>query len=923
MAQTIKLKRSSVAGNIPGSSDLALGEIAVNTADGALYIKKGDNTIVAVGDNDILHIDTSNGRVGVGTTSPSADLTVSGTIANDAFTIPNSIGSSGQVLKAPSSGTTLTWADESGSSGAIAPSINTMTGDGSTTTLVLSTTPVNENATIITFDGVLQHKSTYSLSGSTITFSAAPANGVAVECIVINTHSIQALEDGDSDTKIQVEETADEDKIRFDTAGTERMIIDASGNVGIGTTSPDAKLDISVAKSATRPTIGAGTQLLIESTANTSAFTAMSILGGNSSGASQINLGDVNDENVGQIGYYHADNSMRFVVNANERARIDSSGNVGIGTTSPSDKLSISSGSNQIGLDTGDISTYGTLDVGHFTNGAFIGTQSGSNAASDSLRFGTSGTTRMTLNSSGNLVFPDNGKAIFGAGSDLQIYHDGSNSYIKDAGTGSLRLRGTDLRLESSSLAHNFILCTEGGSVTLYHNDSAKLSTTSTGVVVTGTLTATTLAGTLSTAAQTNITSVGTLTSLNTSGDVTITSTDAGSSAGPIINLVRDSASPADADYLGQIKFKGENDNGASTVYSKITGKIDDASNGSEDGIIEFATQKAGTSTILARLKSSALALLNGTIFEGDLTGNVTGNVSGTASTVTTAAQPNITSLGTLTTLTVDDITINDSTISDAGDLTVDAGGDIILDADGGDVKIKDGGTVFGGFSNFLGSLVIRSGASDNAMIIGSSDGSVIMGGSVSLGNNNKLKFGTGSPLELYHDGSNSYISDVGTGNLLIGTDGTNIKLQGGSEDMIVATKDGAVELYHDGTKKAETTATGIDVTGALTATTKSFDIEHPSKEGMRLHHGVVEGPEHSVYVRGKSKEKVILLPDYWVDLIHEDTITIQLTAIGTEQDLYVEDIKDNKVFVNGDNYFYYIQAERKDVDRFEVEYEI
>ena len=54
MAQTIKLKRSSVAGNIPSSSDLALGEIAVNTADGALYIKKGDNTIVAVGDNDIL-----------------------------------------------------------------------------------------------------------------------------------------------------------------------------------------------------------------------------------------------------------------------------------------------------------------------------------------------------------------------------------------------------------------------------------------------------------------------------------------------------------------------------------------------------------------------------------------------------------------------------------------------------------------------------------------------------------------------------------------------------------------------------------------------------------------------------------------------------------------------------------------------------
>ena len=125
-----------------------------------------------------------------------------------------------------------------------------------------------------------------------------------------------------------------------------------------------------------------------------------------------------------------------------------------------------------------------------------------------------------------------------------------------------------------------------------------------------------------------------------------------------------------------------------------------------------------------------------------------------------------------------------------------------------------------------------------------------------------------------------------------------------------------------DGTAMTISSTGNVVCTGSLSATTKSFDIEHPSKKGMRLHHGVVEGPEHSVYVRGKSKEKVILLPDYWVDLIHEDTITVQLTAIGSGQDLYVEDIKDNKVYVNGDNYFYYIQAERKDIDRFEVEYE-
>jgi len=80
--------------------------------------------------------------------------------------------------------------------------------------------------------------------------------------------------------------------------------------------------------------------------------------------------------------------------------------------------------------------------------------------------------------------------------------------------------------------------------------------------------------------------------------------------------------------------------------------------------------------------------------------------VTGTlAATLSTAAQPNITSLGTLTTLTVDDITINASSISDAGDLTIDSGGDISLDADDGQVILKDGGAAFGKFvqnsSNF------------------------------------------------------------------------------------------------------------------------------------------------------------------------------------------------------------------------------
>ena len=107
-------------------------------------------------------------------------------------------------------------------------------------------------------------------------------------------------------------------------------------------------------------------------------------------------------------------------------------------------------------------------------------------------------------------------------------------------------------------------------------------------------------------------------TNINASGIITATSmdmisTDAGSSAAPEFKLYRNSASPADADYLGQIKFAGESDTGVERNYAKITGKILDASNGTEDGILEFAHIKAGSQTITGRWRSDSLQLLNGT----------------------------------------------------------------------------------------------------------------------------------------------------------------------------------------------------------------------------------------------------------------------------------------------------------------------
>jgi hypothetical protein len=110
---------------------------------------------------------------------------------------------------------------------------------------------------------------------------------------------------------------------------------------------------------------------------------------------------------------------------------------------------------------------------------------------------------------------------------------------------------------------------------------------------------------------------------------ISLVSTEAGSSASPEMELYKNSASPANGDYLGQLKFAGENSSGGKKNFAKITGKVSDVTAGAEDGLIEFALQKAGSFNIGARLTHDALKLINGTALEVDGNITVTGNVDG------------------------------------------------------------------------------------------------------------------------------------------------------------------------------------------------------------------------------------------------------------------------------------------------------
>ena len=117
-----------------------------------------------------------------------------------------------------------------------------------------------------------------------------------------------------------------------------------------------------------------------------------------------------------------------------------------------------------------------------------------------------------------------------------------------------------------------------------------------------------------------------------------------------------------------------------------------------------------------------------------------------------------------------------------------------------------------------------------------------------------------------------------------------------------------------------------LQVVGSFAATTKSFVIDHPTKTDYYLRYGSLEGPENGVYLRGKLiGVDFIDLPDYWVKLVNEESITVNITPIGIYQTLYVIEIKDNKIYIGGCDikyikFYYTVFAERKDVDKLEIE---
>ena len=127
---------------------------------------------------------------------------------------------------------------------------------------------------------------------------------------------------------------------------------------------------------------------------------------------------------------------------------------------------------------------------------------------------------------------------------------------------------------------------------------------------------------------------------------------------------------------------------------------------------------------------------------------------------------------------------------------------------------------------------------------------------------------------------------------------------------------------------------TGDIVAGEVTAggktlsSRKDFDIPHPIKDGWRLRHVCLEGPESAVYFRGRvTNKKEIILPDYWKGLVDWTTITVNLTPVGSHQSVIVKRWDEEKIYLQSNgampiDCFFHVYGERSDGERLIVEYE-
>ncbi len=377
-------------------------------------------------------------------------------------------------------------------------------------------------------------------------------------------------------------------------------------------------------------------------------------------------------------------------------------------------------------------------------------------ATSDTLQevlsFGnTTGGNDIVVSASDDITFTDSSKIIMGASSDLQIYHDGSASYISENGAGDLRIstNGAQVAIQNS-LSENMGRFIVNDAVILYYDNAQKFITTTTGVTITGRLSGLT--------------------------DPT---------------LAQDAATKSYVDALdagSDLDFKG--DNGTAGDVNLNTQRLDILGTANQ-----ITTVSSGQSLTIGMPTNITISgIVNATTFNGNVIGNVTGDLTGTASLIDVS-----------------------NTATNQNQYLLQSGG-----TSGSQTVFADSNLYFNPVTNLLtvnGSGSFTGDLNVTGNITGSGGSFLPLMGGTMIGqtfhnDNVKSIYGSlGDGLEIFHDSSNSYIRDTGSGNLYLDSSNLFVRVNI-NEFAIKAFANSKVELYHDNSKKFETASTGISVTG-------------------------------------------------------------------------------------------------------------
>jgi hypothetical protein len=423
-----------------------------------------------------------------------------------------------------------------------------------------------------------------------------------------------------------------------------------------------------------------------------------------------------------------------------------------------------------------------------------------------------------TMTGTNGVVFPDDFKLKLGTGSDFQIYHDLSdnNSYIKELGSGSLQIWAKDFEVYNAGGTETLINADVNAGVQLYFDNSTKIATTSDGVTVTG-----------------QITTTGTSPSiLFNETDVTANWRNRVSSGSYRVQYASDGSTFSDHFVLGA---------STNTVVKDTTfsGGITVSSPGSS-----FYTTFKSADDYVIGLKDSAntmqwwlKAYTNGsfalhednagdkfTIAAGGnatFTGLVSGITPVNAANFVTKAYVDGSGGGTGPFLPLAGGTMTgDLKLNDAVQLKLGTGNDLRIYHSGTNSNIE----------NNSGTLQIIQNLNDGDIVFKSDNGGggvaeyfrldggiakTVFSRDAQFLDNAKALFGNSYDLQIYHDGSNSYIKDTGTGILAI--QGNIIALENTSGVNYFVGVDGAqTELYYNGSSQLQTTSTGVAVTGDI-----------------------------------------------------------------------------------------------------------